>query len=181
MNSRFRPTDAFVDESIRGRRYVMGCVLAEAQHLPALRRSAEGLTTGVAPRIHFNNDTDRQKLRVLDAIAEMPLQVFAVVCSKSHGTNEFQARAACVTEIVRQLQRRGVTRLVLESRQDDRDDVRVITRARVRHPALTFEHRLARHEQVLWIADAVTWAVGAGPQWSSNLAEVLVDVIELRP
>ena len=24
---RFRPTDAFVDESIRGQRYVMGCVL----------------------------------------------------------------------------------------------------------------------------------------------------------
>ena len=26
MSRRFRPTDAYVDESIRGRRYVMGCV-----------------------------------------------------------------------------------------------------------------------------------------------------------
>ena len=34
---RFRPTDAFVDESIRGRRYLMGCVLFEARSLNDVR------------------------------------------------------------------------------------------------------------------------------------------------
>jgi hypothetical protein len=36
MSRPFRPTDAFVDESIRGRRYIMGCVLVEARHLVVL-------------------------------------------------------------------------------------------------------------------------------------------------
>jgi hypothetical protein len=181
MTRRFRPTDAYVDESIRARRYVMGCVLVEARHLATLRPAVEDLASGIAPRIHFNNDTDRQKRRVLDAIAEMPIQVFATVCTKDHGTNEFQARAACVAEIVRQVQGRGVAKLVLESRQDDRDDERVIMRTRERQPPLVFEHRIARHERMLWIADAVTWAVGSGSRWSDRLGDVLAEVIETRP
>ncbi len=110
MSGRFRPTDAYVDESIRGQRYVMGCVLVEARHLASLRPAVEGLASGVAPRIHFNNDTDRQKRRVLDAIAEMPIKVFATICTKDHSTNEFQARGACVAEIVRQVQGSGEAR-----------------------------------------------------------------------
>jgi hypothetical protein len=159
----------------------MGCVLVEARHLGPLRRSIEGLASGVAPRVHFNNDSDRQKRRVLDAIAEMPIEAFAVMCTKSHSTNEFQARAACVAEIVRQVQRREVANLVLESRQDDRDDERVISRTRTREPMLVFEHRTARHECMLWIADAVTWAVGAGSPWRDRLGDSLTDVIELEP
>ncbi len=90
------------------------------------------MATGVAPRIHFNNDTDRQKRQVLDAVAGMPIQVFATLCTKGHSTDEFQARASCVGEIVRQVQRRGVAKLVLESRQDDRDDERMIMRTKRR-------------------------------------------------
>jgi hypothetical protein len=181
MSRRFRPTDAYVDESIRGRRYVMGCVLVEARNLATLRPAIDALASGVAPRIHFNNDTDRQKRRVLDAVAGMPIEVFATLCTKGHSTNEFQARASCVGEIVRQVQSRGVAKLVLESRQDDRDDERVIMRTRQREPSLVFEHRIARHERMLWIADAVTWAVGSGPQWSDRLGDVLTDVIEVHP
>jgi hypothetical protein len=159
----------------------MGCVLVEERRLPVLQPVINALATGVAPRIHFNNDTDRQKRRVLAAIAEMHLQTFAVVCDKRHGANEFHARAACVAEIVRQLQRRAVGRLVLESRQDDRDDVRTITRARAKEPSLLFEHRTARHERALWLADAVSWAVGAGSPWNEALAGSLIDVIEIDP
>lgn len=181
MSRKFRPSHAFVDESVRGRRYVMGCVLVEARHLAVLRPAVEALATGVSPRIHFNNDSDRQKRRVLDAIAEMPIQLIATVCVKAYRTNEFKAREACVAEIVRQLQRRGVAELIIESRQDDRDDVRVITQTRQRQPSLVFEHRIARDERMLWIADAVSWAVGSGSQWSDRLGAALIDVIETRP
>lgn len=159
----------------------MGCVVVEERRLPALRPAITALATGVAPRIHFNNDTDRQKRRVLAAIAEMQLQLLAVVCDKRHGANEFHARAASLAEMVRQLQRRSVGRLVLESRQDDRDDVRTITRTRSREPSLVFEHRTARHEPALWLADAVSWAVRAGRPWADVLGRSLIDVIEIDP
>ena len=144
MSRRFRPTDAFVDESIRGRRYVMGCVLVEARHLSILATGDGRVVDVMTSRIHFNNETDDQKRRVLDAIADMPIQAFATVCAKDHQTDEFQARAECVAEIVREVQSRGVVSLVLESRQDDRDDERVIMRTRQRRDFIVFEHRIAR-------------------------------------
>jgi hypothetical protein len=174
-------TDAFVDESIRGQRYLMACVLVQARDLAPLRSEVAQLASGVAPRVHFNNDTAKQKRRVLDAISQMPIEVFAVSCRKDHGTNDFRARAACVSEIVRQLQTRQVGRLVLESRQDDADDRRVITRTRARTPALIFDHRNARSERMLWVADAAAWAVGAGGPWQLRIEAVLGDVFDVVP
>jgi hypothetical protein len=98
VSRRFRPTDAFVDESIRGRRYIMGCVLVEARHLAELRTTMDTLSVTTS-RIHFNNETDTQRRRVLDAIAEMPIEAFAVSCAKGHGVSEFRARGECVAYV----------------------------------------------------------------------------------
>lgn len=54
---RFKPTDAFVDKSIRGQRYLMGCVLVEAKTLPAVRPAVEELAL-FGNRIHFHNESN---------------------------------------------------------------------------------------------------------------------------
>lgn len=180
MTRRFRPTDAFVDESIRGRRYLMACVLIEARQLTAVRQTVERL--GVSgSRVHFNNESRRQKVKVLDAIATMPVEAIAVICHRRHGVSEYNARDICLGAIVGQLQARAVSRLVIESRQDDRDDERTIYASRQPQPRLVFEHRFGAHEPMLWVADAIAWAVGAGGPWSPRIKEVLSDAVELRP
>ncbi len=68
-----------------------------------------------------------------------------------------------------------------QSRQDDSDDERVIVRTCASHPSLVFEHRTGRLERMLWIADAVTWAVGSGHAWTQRIGTVLTEVIEIRP
>jgi hypothetical protein len=158
------PTDAFVDESIRGRRYLMGCVLIEARHLAEVRPAVAALGVDGA-RVHFNNESNRQKTRVLDAIVAMPVRATIYVCQRNHGVTQFEARAACIAAIVDDLQARQVGRLVIESRQDDREDERPPpfssrATARVRAPR-------CRHEPMLWVADAhvggrCRWAVASG-------------------
>jgi hypothetical protein len=111
----------------------------------------------------------------------MPIQVLVTVVSRRHGTTEFAARDACLAEIVRVLQARSVSRLTIESRQDDRDDQRTIVRARAAEPPLLFDHRDGAREPMLWIADAVTWAVGAGGRWLQRAEAILESVVELRP
>ncbi len=117
----------------------------------------------------------------LELIATMPVRVTVVVCSRRHGVSEFHARDACLAEIVRQLQDRSVPRLTVESRQDDRDDQRTIVRNRRPEPALTFDHRQGQSEPILWVADAVAWAFGAGNRWMPLVEHVLERVVELRP
>lgn len=132
-------------------------------------------------RLHFNNEVDTQRRLLLASIASLSVRAFVVVCHRRHGVTEFAAREACLEVIVAEVQALGVARLVVESRQDDREDRRIITRVRQPEPLLVFEHRTARHEPMLGLADAITWAVGAGANWQAIVEPVLFDVIELRP
>ena len=172
-------TDAFVDESVRGRRYLMACVMAEARHLPELRLVMRALA--VHERVHFNTESARRKRLVLSAIAEMPIGVFIAVAQLGHGATEFAARNACLTTVVERVQRHDVPRLVIESRDDDREDERHLIRVRQPEPWLVFEHRPANAEPILWVADAIAWAHGAGASWRRLIESVVEDVAELRP
>ena len=98
----FRPTDAFVDESLRGQRYLMGCVLLEARSLASVRAEISSLRLG-GGRIHFNNESTRQRRRVLAAIAAMPISATVVVCNRGQGTTAFTARSLCLEQIVQHL------------------------------------------------------------------------------
>ena len=180
MSRRFRPTDAFVDESIRGQRYLMGCVLIEARHLADVRPAVAALGID-GTRVHFNNESNRQKTRVLSTIASMPLRAIVTICYRDHGVTEYRARADCLTALVTELQQRAVGRLVIESRQDDHEDELLIRRVRANGPQLVFEHRLGVGEPLLWVADALTWAVGADHRWRVQVDQLLDTVIELRP
>lgn len=180
MTRRFRPTDAFVDESIRGPRYLMGCVLVEARHLASLRVNVEGLVL-TGGRVHFHNESSPRRRELLAQFADCPISAFVVVCHRNHGVTEFSARELCLSAIVERLQLDAVPHLVLESRHDDREDHRTILRARQPQPTLVWEHRLGAEEPLLWIADGITWAVGAGGSWRQLISPILRDLIELRP
>jgi hypothetical protein len=91
------------------------------------------------------------------------------------------ARDACLARLVVELRGRGVSRLVVESRQDDSDDAATILRSRAPDRVPTFEHRTSHQEPVLGLADAVTWAVGAGGRWRKLIKPILDRVIEVQP
>lgn len=121
-------TDAFVDESVRGRRDLMTCVMAEARHLPEMRLAIRDLA--LHQRVHFNNESTVRKGVVLSVIATMPINAFIAVAQRGHGVTEFAARNACLTATVEQVHCRRIALLVIESRDDDREDERQLIRVR---------------------------------------------------
>jgi hypothetical protein len=46
---------------------------------------------------------------------------------------------------------------------------------------LVFEHRSARVEPMLWIADAIAWAYGAGGDWRALVGSIVTGAAELHP
>lgn len=180
MTRRFRPTDAFVDESIRGQRYLMACVLVEGRHLSDARAVLSGLAP-IGKRIHFYEGTDRTRRRAVEVFLTLPVEVLMTVCVRGYGITEFHARDACLAEIVRRLQAASVQTLTIESRQFDGDDHRTIHRARTKQPALHFNHVVGDRDPMLWIADGVAWAYGAGGRWRTLVEPIVGDVIEIRP
>ena len=118
---------------------------------------------------------------MLSAISEMPIGSFIAVAQRGHGVTEFVARNACLTAVVERVQWHDVPRLVIESRDDDREDERHLIRVRQPEPWLVFEHRRGSAEPMLWVADAIAWAHGAGASWLRLVEPVVEDVTELRP
>jgi hypothetical protein len=118
---------------------------------------------------------------LLGAFASLPVRTVGFVVQRGHGTTEFHARAAALAAVVEKAQWRGAERLVLESRQDDRDDVATIERVRKREPQLRFEFRSGADEPLLWLADGITWAVAAGHEWSARMGSVLLGLRDIAP
>jgi hypothetical protein len=177
---RGRLTDAFVDESVRGQRYLMGCALLAARDLHDVRLAVTGLATR-RNRVHFHNELAARRREILISFAGIPITALVVICQRTHGVSEHIARDACLSRIVTELQDLRVSRLVIESRQVDRDDERTIVRTRRPAPTLIFEHRSGPDEPLLWIADGITWAVGVGGDWTSLVQPILGRIIEIRP
>jgi hypothetical protein len=177
---RFRPTDAFVDESIRGQRYWMSCVFVEVRSLAALRAETAALASK-GKRRHFSHDTVDQRREALNVFSGFPVRALVVVCNRTHGVTEFAARNACLSEIVRSVQAAGVERLKIESRQDDSDDRRTVQRARTAEPVMVFEHVAPMLEPLLWVADAVAWAAGGGVAWRALIDPIVSEVVNVRP
>ena len=132
-------------------------------------------------RIHFHGESGERRRELLTAFTALPVWVTVVWCGRRHGVTEFTAREQCLTRLVELAQQGKVSRLVIESRQDDRDDVRTVLRARAPRPPMVFEHRPGRDEPMLWVADGVTWAVGAGGAWRSLVEPVLRDIVQIQP
>jgi hypothetical protein len=174
-------TDAFVDESVRGQKYVMACVFVDGRDLAVARRHVRSLLQPGQRRIHFHDERAGRRAMLLGSFASLPVRAVGFVVQRSHGTTEFHARAAALAALVEEAQRRGVERLVLESRQDDRDDVATIERARQPEPQLRFEFRAGGDDPLLWLADGITWAVAAGHEWSARIGPVLLGLRDIAP
>ena len=77
---RFRPTDAFVDESIRGRRYLMACVVVEARDKPEMRSLVSGFAGTRRSRVHVNGELEERRKELLRTFGELNIATFVVVC-----------------------------------------------------------------------------------------------------
>jgi hypothetical protein len=59
--------------------------------------------------------------------------------------------------------------------------VKTIRRTRLRTPPLVFEHRSGEDDSMLWVADGVTWAAGAGAFWRELIVPILRFEREIAP
>ncbi len=171
---------AFIDESTRGRNYLICAATISPADLDAARRA---LTTMRAPgqrRIHFATESDQRRRSLLKEMST--LETTSVVYVANH-RDQVAARAAIVATAVVKLRQAGVSRLVLEARQgQDEQDRAVIYRALGPdpEPPLSYTHHRSASEPLLWVPDAVAWAWGRGGSWRTRVEDLdLVSAVEM--
>lgn len=172
---------AYVDESVRPGRYLLCSVVVEHDRAGELRRSVRHLLLSGQSKLHFKKESARRRRELLVAFSALDVEATVYVCRMKQGRDQEQARAACLTQAVVDLQQsQRAAQLFIESRDAlDGDDRDVVRRARAPQPLLSFEHLLPDHDPLLWLPDCFAWPVGAGGDWLRRVRPLLTGVVEL--
>ena len=166
----------YVDESER-RDYLLGVTIVTAPVQP-IRTALRGVQRPGRRRIHFSEEQDSRRRWLLAAMADLELTARVYVSPRSVK----ERRKLCLAALIADIAPAGASLLVLESRESmNHLDVLVIDAALRKHGSgsLEYRHLSPYEEPLLWVSDAVAWAMGAGGDWRRRVGPMIDEVVRL--
>jgi hypothetical protein len=170
----------FVDEAKRDS-YLIVAAVVPATELAEARRAMRGLLLRNQRRIHFKDERDSRKRRILDVISGLPMT--AGIYTSITASGDLKARQACLRQLIPDAAALGASRLVIE-----RDDSVLVYDRQTLYDAvakagcrdtLRYDHLRAHEECLLWAADAVAWCWSHRSGWRDRVRPIVTDVIDV--
>lgn len=184
LETRARPgrlLHAFSDESVRRHDYMICAAVLAPSELGSTRRALRRTLVPGSRRIHMIKDGNYRD-RYVSAVAELGIQARLYVTPIS-SISQRQARSKCLRSMVPDLLGAGVTHLIVESCDQDRQDSDVLVAARALAAAdettFHFDHYQPHEEPMLWAADVIAWAYGRDSRWRHRVAHLIADVVDV--
>jgi hypothetical protein len=163
---------AFVDESARGSSYHVCVAVVVNGDVDDLRRLVRSFCLSGQRRWHFVHERDSRRRQIIDAVVNTG-QVSALAF---YGRGrDAKIRAESFRRMVQPLLDRGVTRLIIESREGRDDLDRQVLIEQLRHrgdAAFGYDHLPPHADPLLWIADALAWCSSAGGLWRERIDSI---------
>ena len=171
---------AFVDESQRGRLYLVCVVLVDPGYLPAVRAELRTMLMPGQRRLHFVNESARRRRLLLTVMSILPVRARVYTSTNKEPIARRQALAAILSDS-RDI---GLDRIVIERRETGQDtrerrQIAAAIRAGNAPSALSYQHLSGYEEPLLWVADAIAWSYGAQGNWRSRTDEMLEYVCDV--
>jgi len=177
---------AFSDESERAGVSLLAVVLVARKDLDVTRLSMRKLLLGRQRRIHTAKESPRRRRLILDTITRSEgISAIVLRHRRPAGVDRVAARAALIETATNMIVERDVTAWILDNMQPaerarDRNTIgRALGRAGPAVPVV-FDHRPSHEEPLLWAADAICWATGAGGDWRRRI-EAILTIIDIDP
>ena len=179
---------AWGDESIRFSETISAYLLA-ATILPEdcdLSRLVH-LKSKDALKLHWRDLTEKVKSRALHEIASLDCKTVLAIASPLSKKKQERGRRKCMELVLPELEKMGVSSLVLESRVlqlNDKDvDMLQAMRRKKQVSSLALRHAHASNEPRLWVADQILGAYGdwlCGKEmgkWEESWADILPTIV----
>lgn len=170
---------AFVDESQRAR-YIICAAIISPDNLRATRSGLREMLLPRQRRLHFATESPQRRRSLLVAMAELPVRALVYTSSEREPTARQSAMAALLADLV------GLKgqRLIIEHREQSQDrreraQIAAAIRNRTAPAGLDYRHLKGHEEPLLWVADAVAWAYGAGREWHRRTAGLVDGVLDV--
>lgn len=148
-----------------------------ADTVPDCRQAVRGLVLPGQRRLHMSDESDRRRRQILTTVNGLPVQARVLEVRRDHGLSVVGARAALIRHATDHTVEVGVTSWTLDGQDEAQEmrDRRTISQALrfvdgARRPA--YRHAPSESDPLLWVADAVAWAAGAGREWRRRVSEM---------
>jgi hypothetical protein len=177
---------AFSDESERAATMLVAVVVLDPGDVDDARTVMRSLLLPGERQVHTAKESARRRRQVLDTVAQID-GISAVVLRyrRPSGVDRITARHLLLQAATGAVTGSGVASWVL----DDQDPAqRLRDRTAIAHALAgvdrrlhpVYDHHPSRHEPLLWAADAICWAVGAGGDWPRRI-NTITAVRDIRP
>jgi hypothetical protein len=177
---------AFSDESERAAVMLMSVVLVDPGEVNRARRQLRALLLGGQRRLHTSDESKARRRQILDVVAGIDgLAATVIRYRRPEGIHKPAARHLLLQAATGLVIGSGVTSWTLDDqepnqKQRDRAAIAHALAGVDRHLHPVYDHHPSVAEPILWAADAICWAVGAGRDWQARLTAV-VTVRDIRP
>ena len=167
---------AFVDESYR-REYVLCAVIVDSDKVRETRRLVAGMLRGNQRRIHMSKESRASRKLIVERVSLLHIEA-TTVSTRTAGRSRRSARNVALTNLTDVLRKSGVTRVVIESCDQDAEDRQVIgdrlaKRGEVR--SMDVYHLRPSEDPLLWLPDIVAWVAGnSDPIWAEAKQALLI-------
>ncbi|WP_380745995.1 hypothetical protein [Sphaerisporangium aureirubrum] len=168
--------------------YMMAAILSEFRAISHLRDAMRSLLLKGQRKVHWHAESSDRRLKLVDAVADMPIEGLVVVRSSGGLDRIERRRRKCLEQLFRELDCMGCAHLVLEPRgpADDKRDHQMMQHMRRRKEVssgLRLAHEPGPKDPMLWIPDifcgAVSQARVGEPKYLERISSrVTVQVIK---
>lgn len=183
---------AWVDESGSDRArdpgsYLLAAALSQIDTESETRDRISSLRLPGQVKLHWRDEDSARRGAITRVVAECDVDHLVVVRTDAALERPERRRRKCLERLLFELELKGLTNVVLESRgpADDRRDIQMLNALRgQRHlsTGIRLTHVVGRNEPMLWIPDAVCGAISSArtgnPTYQAVLQERLT-VIEI--
>lgn len=174
---------AYVDESAAPEIgcYLLAAVIVDSAHVDAARAVMRGLR--IQPgKLHWHTEGAARRLKIAAEVAALG-HVSVVIAGTGVSRRTERGRRKCLEVLLPELEVRGITRAVFETRAAyDRYDLAHAAACRQKRlitDALQVEFGFPNDEPLLWLADAVCGAVLAGRRGDPTFTDMLGEAVHL--
>lgn len=167
--------------------YILAATIVCEDAEPDIRDQMSQLRLPGQVKLHWRDESAKRKRQITTVVAAFDIEHFIVVRVNGAGDRPERARRKCLEQLLYELEYRGLTDVVMESRgrASDQKDIDMLNSLRSQHwvSSVRLTHLSGRDEAMLWIPDAVCGAITSAqtgtPAYQDQL-EHAITLIEIQ-
>jgi len=167
----------FIDETkAHGLTFVI--VEVESDKVGRVRAQMAKLRRKGQRAVHFNAESKTSKTQILAEIRSLPLTATVIRIKAVHDYPN--ARAAGITAVAKLALADHPSRIVFErDATQERNDRRTLSSFLRTTPTIEYQHVDRASDPILWVADALAWALQRGGAWQQAITPLITRTLDV--